>query len=289
MTTSTFDYYAPASVSEAASLLAKYGADAKILAGGHSLIPLMKLRLAQPTILIDLRKVSTLSDIKSTNEGLAIGAMTTYHQLETSKDVKSKFPVLSEAASLVADMQVRNMGTIGGSITYSDPAGDLPAVVLALDAQINTVTSTGKGRRISIDEWFQGLLTTAISPTEILTSIDFPSLPAQTGAAYEKFANKASHYAVVGVAAVITGDGNGNCVEARVGITGAGDYAVRAVNTEAALKGKKLDLSTIREAAARAADGIDCLSDIHASAEYRQHLTKVYARRAIERAVSQIN
>ncbi|MDA1188512.1 MAG: xanthine dehydrogenase family protein subunit M, partial [Chloroflexi bacterium] len=285
MISSTFDYHAPTSVSEAAKLLAQHGGKAKILAGGHSLIPLMKLRLAQPEVLIDLRKVSGLSGIKATADGLSIGAMTTYFQIETSKDVKSKVGVLAEATSLVADIQVRNMGTIGGSITHADPAGDLPAVVLALGAKIKTTTSSGKGRTVAIDDWFQGLLTTAIEPDEIVTSIDVPALPKGTGAAYEKFANKASHYAVVGVAAIVMVDGSGTCTGARIGVTGAGDHAVRAFKTEEALKGKKLDEATIRKAAGVADDGIDCLSDIHASAEYRQHLTKVYAMRAIQRAV----
>ncbi|MBM3945348.1 MAG: xanthine dehydrogenase family protein subunit M, partial [SAR202 cluster bacterium] len=195
-------------------------------------------------------------------------------------------PVLAEASALVADMQVRNMGTIGGSLSHADPAGDLPAVALALDAKLHTAGASGKGRTVSIDDWFVGLLTTALQPGEILTSIDIPALPAKTGTAYDKFANKASHYAIVGVAAVVTLDASGVCKSARVAVTGAGEKATRATKTEAALKGQKLDEATIRKAAGAAADGIDCLSDVHASAEYRTHLTKVSAMRAIQAAAS---
>ncbi len=285
MIPATFEYHAPTSVAEAARLLAQYGEGAKLLAGGHSLLPLMKLRLARPQALIYLGKISTLSYIREADGGLAIGAMTTYHQLETSDLVKRRAPVLAEAAGAVADVQVRNMGTIGGSLSHADPAGDLPAVALALGAQMVT-SSTQEHRTINADDFFVDLFTTALRPTEILSEIRVPALPARTGTAYAKFANKASHYAVVGVAAVVTLDSSGVCQSARVAITGAGPKAVRATEAEAALRGKGLDDAAIRAAAQKAGSGIEFNSDVHASAEYRAHLTTVYAERAIRAAAS---
>ncbi len=285
MIPATFEYHAPTSVAEAARLLSQYGENAKLLAGGHSLLPLMKLRLARPQALIYLGKISSLSYIREADGGLAIGAMTTYHQLETSDLVKRRVPVLAEAAGAVADVQVRNMGTIGGSLSHADPAGDLPAVVLALGAQLVT-SSTQEHRTINADDFFVDVFTTALRPTEILSEIKVPALPARTGTAYAKFANKASHFAVVGVAAVVTLNSNGACQSARVAITGAGPKAVRAAEAEAALKGKRLDDATIRAAAQKAGSGIEFNSDVHASAEYRAHLTTVYAERAIRVAAS---
>ncbi|MCI0438238.1 MAG: xanthine dehydrogenase family protein subunit M [Chloroflexi bacterium] len=285
MIPAAFEYYAPKTVAEAADLLSKHGADAKILAGGHSLIPMMKLRLAQPGVLIDLGKIGSMSYIREKDGGLAIGAMTTYSQIANSNLVKSKFPALAEAAGVVADPQVRNKGTIGGSLAHADPAGDLPAVVVALDAQLTT-SSKGAHRTIKASDFFVDLFTTALKPDEILSEIVIPGLPARTGTAYAKFANKASHYAVVGVAAAVTLASNGTCQEARIGITGAGSRATRASRAEAALKGKRLDDAAIRSAAESAGAGIEFNEDVHASAEYRAHLTTVFAERAIKQAAS---
>ena len=285
MIPSAFEYHAPTSVAEAAELLSKHGDAAKLLAGGHSLIPLMKLRLARPEVIIDLGKVDALSYIREHDGGLVIGAMTTYAELEASDLVKSKAPALAEAAGLVADPPVRNMGTIGGNLSHADPASDLPAVALALGMQLIT-SSTGDHRYIAADEFFVDLLTTSLRPSEVLSEILIQQLPARTGTAYAKFANKASHYAVVGVAARVTLGADGACEDARIGITGAGPKAVRATETEAALKGSRLDESAIRSAAERAGAGIDFNEDVHASAEYRAHLTKVFAERAISAAVS---
>ena len=285
MTTSTFEYYAPTSVAEAAELLERHGDKAKLLAGGHSLVPLMKVRLARPEVLISLGKIDSVAYIKESDGGLAIGAMTTYSQLESSDLVKSRAPLLAEAAGLVADPQVRNMGTIGGSLAHSDPAGDLPAVALALGAQLIT-SSTGDHRTINADDFFVDLLTTSLRPNEILSEIVIPALAPRTGTAYAKFANKASHFAVVGVAAVVTLGSDGACQDARVGVTGAGPKATRATETESALKGSRLDDSTIRSAAQRARAGIDFNADIFASADYRAHLVTVYAERAMREAAS---
>ncbi|MXX53771.1 MAG: xanthine dehydrogenase family protein subunit M [Dehalococcoidia bacterium] len=283
MAAAKFDYHAPSSVEEALNLLSGND-DAKILAGGHSLIPMMKTGLAAPGTLIDLGKVGGLSYINESNGGLAIGAMTTYQELATSDAVASNAAVLGEAAASVADPQVRNMGTIGGSLAHADPAGDLPAVAIALNAEI-VATSSGGERIISADDFFIDLFTTALQPDEIVTEIRIPSLGSNTGAAYAKMANKASHYAIVGVAAVVSVNDDGNCTSARIGVTGAGASASRAEESESRLVGSSLDDAAIFSAAGHATDGIELNEDIHASAEYREHLTKVFALRAIRSAV----
>ena len=291
MVTSSFDYHAPTSVAEAADLLARHGDGAKLLAGGHSLIPLMKTRLAQPEVLIDLGRIDAMSYIRESNGGLAIGAMTKYVELESSDLVKSRALALAEAAGMVADPQVRNMGTIGGSLAHADPAADLPAVVLALGARLIT-SSTGDHRTIEAEDFFIDLLTTALQPNEILSEIVIPGLAPRTGTAYAKFGNKASHFAIVGVAASITLSPNGTCEAARLGVTGAGASATRATEAEGLLNGQRLmqgnrpEDAAITAAAARAGAGIDFQEDIHASAEYRAHLTTVFAERAIREAVS---
>ena len=286
MVTSAFAYHAPTSVSEAARLLAEHGDEAKLLAGGHSLIPLMKLRLSEPSVLIDLGKIEGMSYIREADGGgLAIGAMTTYADLQSSDLVQSAAPVLADAAAQVADQQVRNMGTIGGSLSHADPAGDLPAVAIALNAELVT-SSTGDHRRISIDDFFVDLLTTALDPNEILNEISIPALAAGSGSAYAKFGNKASHYAIVGIAAVISVDGSGNCSGASIGVTGAGPTASRASDAEAALVGSSLDDAAIDAAAGAAGNGIEFNEDVHASADFRAHLTSVYAGRAIRAAIA---
>ena len=226
MVAAKFDYHAPHSVEEALNLLSS-SEDAKILAGGHSLIPMMKTGLAAPGTLIDLGKTAGLSYVSEVDGGLAIGAMTTYSELADSDAVASRAAVLGEAAASVADAQVRNMGTIGGSLAHADPAGDLPAVAIALDAQLVATSSRGD-RVISADDFFIDLFTTALAPDEILTEIRVPALGSNTGAAYAKMANKASHYAIVGVAAVVSVDVGGHCTSARIGVTGAGASASRA-------------------------------------------------------------
>ncbi len=282
MTTSTFAYHAPTSVAAAVDLLSSHGDSAKLLAGGHSLVPIMKLRLAEPEVLIDLSKVAGLSGVTESAGNLAIGPTTTYYELMTSDLVNAKLQVLAEAAGLVADVQVRNRGTIGGSAAHADPGGDLPGVLVALGAEFEATSSSGV-RTIAADDMFVDLLTTALKPNEILTAITVPAIPSGTGAAYEKIANKASRYAIVGVCAVVTVE-NGKCSTARIGVTGTGPTVARASATEAALSGGPLDSDSIRAAASVAADGIDALSDVHASDEYRVHLTKVAAERAIRKA-----
>ena len=276
-----FDYHSPASVQEAISLLGRLKDDAKVLAGGHSLLPMMKLRLAQPKHLIDLRKVPGLSGIKEDGGAIAIGALTTHYAVESSSLLKQKCPLLTETAGTIGDPQVRNMGTIGGSLAHADPAADYPAAVIALGAELVAEGPKGK-RTIKADDFFKGLLTTAIQPDEIIVEIRIPSWPAGTGMSYMKFPHPASRFAVVGVAAVVTADGK----KVGVGITGAGTKAVRAKGVEAALAGKTLDAATLKAAAEKAADGVDVQADLQGSVEYKTHLLKVYCRRALEAALS---
>ncbi len=280
----SFDYHTPGSVQEAISLLGKLGDDAKLLAGGHSLIPMMKLRLAQPKHLIDLRKVPGLAGIREDGGSIAIGAMTTHWQVESSKLLQARTPVVSDAAGMIGDPQVRNLGTIGGSLAHADPAADMPAVMIALGAEF--VVEGARGRRtVKVDDFFKGLMMTAVGPDEILAEIRVPVPPAGSGAAYLKFPHPASRFAVVGVCAALTVDGKGICTKAGVGVTGAGTKAVRAKGVEAGLAGKALDQAAIEAAAAKAAEGVDVQADLQGSAEYKAHLLRVHARRAIEAAL----
>lgn len=279
-----FDYHVATSVDEALALLQQYGDDAKLLAGGHSLIPTMKLRLAQPEHLIDLGKISGLSYINEDNGAIAVGAMTTYTTIEHSDLLQKYFALLPEGTSVIGDPQVRNRGTIGGSVAHSDPAADMPGIVLALRADILVQGQSGV-RTIHADDFFTGLFETALQPSEIITELRFAVPPAHTGSAYMKLENKASHYALAGCAAVITLDDTGTCSSASVVITGASVKPTRASAVEAALVGKKLDESTIAEAASHAADGLELVGDIHGSQDYRAKMAVVMARRSITRAI----
>jgi aerobic carbon-monoxide dehydrogenase medium subunit len=277
-----FEYHAPGSVQEALGLLGKLD-DAKILAGGHSLVPMMKLRLAQPKHLIDLRKVPGLSGIKEEGSTIVIGAMTTHWEVESSKLLQAKCPVLSDTAKIIGDPAVRNKGTIGGSLAHADPAADMPATVIALGAEFVCQGAKDK-RTVKVDDWFQGLMATALREDELLVEIRVPALTPGTGSAYMKFAHPASRFAIVGAAAVITVDKQGTCTKAGVGITGAGTKAVRAKGVEAGLVGKRLDAATIEAAAQKAAEGVDVQADLQGSVEYKAHLCRVFAKRAVEAA-----
>ena len=277
-----FDYHTPGSIKEALDLLGKHKDDAKLLAGGHSLLPAMKLRLARPAHLVDLRKVPGLTGIREDGGSLVIGAMTTHYAVESSSVVKSKCPVLAATAALIGDPMVRNMGTIGGSLAHADPAADYPATIIALNAEMVVEGSRGK-RTIKVDDFFKGLMTTAVGGDEILTEVRVPALAANQSASYMKFPHPASRFAVVGVAAVLTIDG-GKCTKASIGITGAGTRAVRAKGVEAAITGKALDAASIQDAADKAPDGVDVQADLQGSVDYKKHLLKVFAKRAIEAA-----
>src|SRR5262249_8224261 len=258
--------------------------DAKILAGGHSLLPAMKLRLMQPKVLIDLSRIKDLSYIKEEGGQIRIGAMTTHFQVETSDLLRRACPLLPETASHLGDMQGGKKGTIGGSLVHSDPAADWPAAILALDAEL-VAKSTKGDRVIKASDFFVEMLTTALEPGEVLREIRIPTGKGKVGQAYVKVRHPASGFAVVGVAVNLSIDG-GQCQSAAVGITGVSSKAYRATKTEGALQGKTLDVKTLGAAAAFAADGVDVNSDLYASTEYRKQLAAVYTRRALETAIS---
>jgi len=285
----SFEYAAPASLNQALALLQKYGEDAKILTGGHSLIPLMKLRLARPSMVIDLRKIKRLSGIHRKQfepekpVGLEIGAATTHAEIQRSEVVHKGWPLLSETAGEIGDMQVRNAGTIGGSVVHADPAADWPAALLACGATLVLAGLQGE-RTVPAEDFFVGLMESAIRPGEILVAIRFPARAKGSSGAYRKLAQSASGFALTGVAVELS-VGDGQIATARVGITGVAEKAYRPRRTEEALVGCTLAEDAIRNACAFAAEGIEPLADIHASARYRAHLARVLTRRATLAAV----
>jgi carbon-monoxide dehydrogenase medium subunit len=277
-----FTYAAPATLAEAVQLM--QGADAKPLAGGQSLLPLMKLRLANPGQLVDLRRIGELRGVREDGDAIILGAMTTYLTALKSPVLARRAPLVVEAARVVGDMQVRARGTIGGSLAHADPGGDMPAVMLALNADVAAAGPSGT-RVIPVTSLFTGMMETAIQPNELLTAIRFKVIDTpDTGSAYAKHHHPASGYAVVGVAAVVRLGADGACQEARVAVTGAGEHAMRAAGVEQALVGKALDDATISQAAAAAANGLDLLYDSYASADYRAHLAQIYTQRALTTA-----
>jgi len=282
-----FDYHVAKTVDDAVALLERYGDEAKLLAGGHSLLPTMKLRMAQPGHLIDLGRIDGLSYIREESHHVALGALTTYSKIESSDVLRRHFALLPEGTEQIGDQQVRNRGTIGGSVAHSDPAADMPGLVLALKAVIVAHGPNGK-REIVADDFFLDLFATALEPSEVITEIRIPRLPAHSGSAYEKLANRASHYAVAGSAVVVTLNTDGTCASASVVITGASVKPTRASAVEAALVGRKLDEATIAAAASHAADGLELVEDIHGSKAYRAQMTTVVTKRAIAHAVARV-
>ncbi|HEX8718398.1 MAG TPA: xanthine dehydrogenase family protein subunit M [Gemmatimonadaceae bacterium] len=278
-----FEYHRASSVDEAIALLSRYGDDAKLLAGGHSLIPLLKLRFAQPAHLIDVRHIHALHGISEQDGRVLIGAATTHWMVESSQLLRDRIPVLADSAALIGDPQVRNMGTIGGSLAHSDPSADYPAVMLALDAEM-VATGPKGSRTIAASEFFVGMLTSALTADEVLTAVRIPVPAAGTHSAYEKYPHPASRYAVVGVAATVTMSG-GTVQRARLGVTGLGAHATRATAAEQAFAGSKGDAAAIHAAAARVSDGIDVRTDLQGGEDYKRALATAYARRALERAV----
>jgi carbon-monoxide dehydrogenase medium subunit len=269
-----FDYQRANSADEAIALLEQYGDDAKLLAGGHSLLPLMKLRLASPAVLIDIGRLRELSYIRDAGDHIAIGALTRHRDLETSELLRTEVPLLAHAASQVGDPQVRHRGTIGGSISHGDPASDLPAVVLALGGTLVARGSPGAGgqRTIPATEFFRGFLECELSPTELLTEIRVPKV-GKAGWSFQKFNRRAQDWAIVGVAAVRNS-------QTGVALVNMGSTPIRATAVESAVAGG----ASAAEAAAHAADGLDPPSDLNASPEYRRHLATVLVRRALEEA-----
>lgn len=278
-----FEYATPQTLDEAVRLLASEGEEAKLLAGGHSLLPMMKLRLANPKILIDLTRISGLSGIRREGDQIVVGALTTHYEIESSALLKKDCPLLPETARAIGDVQVRNRGTIGGSLAHADPAADLPAAILALGGELRLTGSEGE-RWIKGEDFFLGLMTTALKPTEILTEIRVPVLAGSIGTAYLKMAQKASGFAIVGVAVWVRVE-NQECKDIGVGVTGLGAKPFRAKEVEKKLWGKRVDHTFVDADASHVDRGIDPLDDIHASARFRAHLARVFTDRAIREAI----
>ena len=280
MIATQFDYRVPKTLDEAVSLLAADPDGAKVLAGGHSLIPAMKLRLAQPQLLIDIARIKDLAYIREDGNRILIGATTTHYQIESSELLKKICPLLPACAAAIGDVQVRNKGTIGGSIAHSDPAGDWPAAALALHAELVLAGPNGE-RTVKADDFFIDLFTTDLQPGEILREIRINKPAGKFGHAYQKVPHPATGYAVVGIAVNLSLKADGTCEGASIGVTGVGVKAYRPAGTEAVLVNSNVDENVIKSAAAKVCDGVDANSDLYASAEYRCHLAQVHTRRAL--------
>ena len=283
MIPASFDYVAPRTLDEAVRVLATGGEDTKILAGGQSLLPLLKLRLARPKLLVDLAKIPALSGMTQQDDTIVIGALTTHYQIESSEWLQKRCPLLPQTARAIGDVQVRNCGTIGGSLSHADPAADWPAAILALGAELRLRGPKGE-RTLSAEEFFLGPMTTALQPAEILTEIRTPIAHRRTGHAYQKMAQPASGFAIVGAAVSLKMDAKGICQEIGIGVTGLGDTPFRAQAVEERLGGNKLSAKWIEESAAVVADGVEPIEDLDADAEFRAHLARVYVVRAIQEA-----
>ena len=283
----SFDYHAPATLDEAIKLLDELGEDAKILAGGHSLIPMMKLRLAEPTNLIDINGLSDLNYIKEENGYLCIGAMTREAALETSDLVAEKYPILKDTSEVIADPLVRNMATVGGNIAHGDPANDHPATMVALGAEV-VINGPGgilggRERTIAIDDFFKGPLMTALEQNEILTEIRIPVNGGKSGAAYKKLERKVGDYAIAGAAAALQFDGD-NCSSAGIALTNVGPTPIRATEAQNALIGTSVSSDDIDKAAELAAAASQPVGDHRGSEEYKRAVVKVLTARAVQTA-----
>ena len=277
MIPASFDYAAPQSLEEAIGALSEGGEDAKLLAGGHSLLPLMKQRLAFPTLLVDLRRVPGLTGITPENGGFRVGAMTTHHQVATGD-----LGLASAAAATIADQQVRNRGTIGGSLAHGDTAADLPAVLLAYEGEVMARGASGE-RTIAAADLFEDYLTTALRPEEVLTEVRLPSMDGY-GFAYQKFNRRHEDWAMVAACALVKKASDGSCEDVRIGLTHMGSTPLRARAAEEALRGGGLDAESIARAAEQAAEGTEPPGDLNATPDYKRHLARVLSRRALEEA-----
>ena len=282
-----FDYFAPQSLDEALSLLAEHGDEAKLLAGGQSLIPVMNFRLAAPTVLIDLNNVPSLDYVRA-NGNLHIGAMTRQRTLERNATIAQHAPLITQTMPLVAHAQIRNRGTLGGSLAHADPAGELPVIAVALEARFKLQSQRGE-RWVEAADFFESLFTTSLEDDEILTEVVFPSLKPRTGYAFQELARRHGDYAQAGVAAVVTLAGNGTCDDVRLVFLNVGDVPMVAHDAMGMLRGERLSDEVIAAAAQHAAKNeIEPAGDVHGSAEYKRHLAGVLAKRALRDAVQQI-
>jgi carbon-monoxide dehydrogenase medium subunit len=277
-----FEYSAPANLQEALGLIAD--GSCKVLAGGMSLIPLMKLRLAAPEHVVDISRIPGMSYIRKEEGAIHIGALTTHYEVETSPLLAAECPLLAETAACIGDVQVRNMGTIGGSIAHADPAADYPAALFALEAKVRLASATGD-RTVPMDEFLVDTMTTAVEPGELVLEVIVPAEASGTGSAYKKLAQPASGFALVGIAARLMKAG-GKVSMARLGVTGVASMAYRAANVEKLLEGTAGTAEDIRKAAAVVTEGVDVNGDLHASAEYRAHMARIYAAQALTSAMA---
>jgi carbon-monoxide dehydrogenase medium subunit len=284
MIPAAFEYHSPASIGEATALLARFGDDAKILSGGQSLIPLMKLRLSRPRHIVDINRIPGLDYIRETNGALAIGALARESDLETSDLVRSKYGLLYETSKVVADPVVRNLATVCGNIAHADPSNDHPATMLVLDAEV-VATGPAGARRIPIAAFFTGAFTTALRPDEILTEVRIPTPPPRSAGAYEKVERKVGDYATAAVAVQVTLNADGACERVGIAMTGVGPTQIKAAQAEAALRGKRPDAAAITRASEAAAAAADPATDVRGSAEYKRDLVRVLTARALTRAV----
>ena len=273
-----FDYEAPESLEEAIRMLHENGEDAKLLAGGHSLLPLMKLRLAAPTVLIDLRRIPGLHGIQRENGSWRLGPMTRHADLQDAQELG----VVARAASLIADQQVRNRGTIGGSLAHGDPASDLPTVLLATEGEV-TARGTGGQRTIAAADLFQDFLTTSLAHDEVITEVRLPAMDGY-GFGYEKFTRRAEDWAMVGICALVKKADDGSCEDVRIGLTHMASTPLRASAAEEALRGQGLDAESIARAAEQAAEGTEPPGDLNATPEYKRHLARTLTGRALREA-----
>jgi len=288
MIPASFDYWAPYTLEEAIALLHEIGDEAKILAGGHSLIPMMKLRFASPEHLIDINNIPGLSYVKEEDDYLKIGAMTREAELEHAEVIHQKYPIFTDAAKLIADPQVRNMGTIGGNLAHGDAANDHPAVMIALRAEVE-ITGRGGKRHVAIDDFFHGFYMTAIQHGEILTEIRVPIPATKTGNAYHKLERKVGDYATAGVAVQISLDDNGFCNYAGIGLTNVNSTPMRAARSEEALLGGRITDEQIAQAAQYAAEDCNPTSDLRGDEEYKRAMVAILTKRMIKKALDRAN
>ncbi len=284
MIPAAFEYHAPSTIGEATALLAKLGEDAKVLSGGQSLIPLMKLRLASPAHLVDINGIPGLSGIREADGFLKIGALTRESELEDSEVVRSRYPLLHDTSKVIADPLVRNLATVGGNLAHGDPANDHPATMLALGAEVVAIGPKGE-RRVPIAAFFTGPFETSLKPDEILTEIRVPSPPARSGGAYLKLERKVGDFATAAVAAQVTLGANGACDQVGIGLTNVGLTPIKATKAEAALKGKAPDEAAIKRAAELAAEAAEPSADLRGSVEYKKDLVRILTARALRKAV----
>jgi carbon-monoxide dehydrogenase medium subunit len=282
MIPSTFDYVRPNTVDEAVAALKEGGEDSKVITGGQSMLPLLRMRLASPSILVDCGRIDEMKGIKETDDSITIGAATSHHAVLTSDLVSKYAKLLSLATATVADPQVRHRGTFGGALAHGDPAGDLPAVTLVLNATMEIAGPNGR-RKVEAKNFFIDYFTTAVGPDEVLVSISIPKMNSDWGVHYEKFNRTAQCWAIVGVAAAVRRDGN-KIAEALVGLTNVAPVPMRASKVEAALTGADATLAAIQKAAELAAEGTHPTSDLHAAADYREHLMRILTGRALSSA-----